>query len=56
MTFNVAPGISTRSVLQSLLTINPTFRRDQVNYYGSRNPLADNPAAISQNRFSPITA
>jgi hypothetical protein len=51
MTFNVAPGYQHTFGMQSLLTINPFVRRDQVNYYGSRNPLADNPAAISQNRF-----
>jgi hypothetical protein len=51
MTYNVAPGYQHTFGMQSLLTINPFVRRDQVNYYGSRNPLADNPAAISQNRF-----
>jgi hypothetical protein len=51
MTWNVAPGYQHTFGTQSLLTINPFVRRDQVNYYGSRNPLADNPAAISQNRF-----
>lgn len=51
MTWNVAPGYQHTFGMQSLLTINPFVRRDQVNYYGSRNPLADNPAAISQTRF-----
>jgi Carboxypeptidase regulatory-like domain len=51
MTWNVAPGYQHTFGSQSLLTINPFVRRDQVDYYGSRNPLADNPAAISQNRF-----
>ena len=51
LTWNVAPGYQHTFGSQSLLTINPFVRRDQVNYYGSRNPLADNPAAISQNRF-----
>src|ERR1035438_8186140 len=51
MTWNVAPGYQHTFGTQTLLTINPFVRRDQVNYYGSRNPLADNPAAISQTRF-----
>ena len=51
MTWNVAPGYQHTFGTQALLTINPFVRRDQVNYYGSRNPLADNPAAISQTRF-----
>jgi hypothetical protein len=51
LTWNVAPGYQHTLGIQSLVTINPFVRRDQVNYYGSRDPLADNPAAISQNRF-----
>jgi hypothetical protein len=51
LTWNVAPGYQHTFGMASLLTINAFARRDQVNYYGSRNPLADNPAAISQNRF-----
>ena len=51
MTWNIAPGYQHTFGTQSLLTINPFVRRDQVNYYGSRNPLADNPASISQTRF-----
>ncbi len=51
LTWNVAPGYQHTFGSQMLLTINPFARRDQVNYYGSRDPLADNPAAISQNRF-----
>jgi hypothetical protein len=51
MTWNVAPGYQHTFGAQSLLTINPFVRRDQVNYYGSRNPLADNPGAITQTRF-----
>jgi hypothetical protein len=51
MTWNIAPGYQHTFGAQSLLTINSFARRDQVSYYGSRNPLADNPAAISQTRF-----
>ena len=35
----------------TLITVNPFVRRDQVDYYASRNPLADTPATISQQRF-----
>jgi hypothetical protein len=51
MTWNVAPGYQHTFGMQSLLTINAFVRRDQVNYYGSRDPLADTPATVSQNRF-----
>lgn len=51
LTFNIAPGYQHTFGSQMLLTINPYVRRDQVNYYGSRDALDDNPAAVSQNRF-----
>ena len=34
-----------------LLTVNPFVRRDQINYYASRDPFADNPITAAQNRF-----
>ena len=51
LTFNVAPGYQHTFGSQSLLTVNAFLRRDRVSYYGSRDPLDDNPASISQNRF-----
>jgi len=51
LTWSVAPGYQHTFGAQTLLTINPFVRRDQVNYYGSRNPFADTPVTISQNRF-----
>jgi Carboxypeptidase regulatory-like domain/TonB-dependent Receptor Plug Domain len=51
LTFNVAPGYQHTFNSQTLLTINPYVRRDQVNYYGSRDPFDDNPVTESQNRF-----
>ena len=51
MTWNIAPSYQHTLGMQSLLTVNAFVRRDQVNYYGSRDPFADNPAAVSQNRF-----
>jgi hypothetical protein len=51
LTYNVAPGYQHTFNAQTLLTINPYIRRDQVNYYGSRDPFKDNPVTESQNRF-----
>ena len=33
------------------MTVNPYARRDQLNYYPSRDPFADTPATASQTRF-----
>jgi hypothetical protein len=51
LTWNVAPGIQHLFGTSTLLTANFFTRRDQVNYYGSRNPLNDTPATESQTRF-----
>jgi hypothetical protein len=51
LTWNVAPGYQHTFGASTLVTINPFSRRDQVNYYGSRDPFADTPATESQNRF-----
>jgi hypothetical protein len=51
MTWNVAPGYQRTLGSNTLLTINPFVRRDQVNYYGSRDPFNDTPVTESQNRF-----
>ncbi len=51
LTWNVAPGYQHTFGAKTLLTINPYVRRDQVNYYGSRNPFDDTPVTLSQNRF-----
>jgi len=51
MTWNIAPGYQHTFSAHTLLTVNPFVRRDQVNYYGSRDPFADNPATVSQQRF-----
>jgi len=50
MTWNVAPGYQHTFGAKSLLTINPWVRKDQVNYYASRDPFADTPATQSQAR------
>jgi hypothetical protein len=50
LTWNVAPGYQHTFSAHTLLTINPYIRKDQVNYYASRDPFADTPATQSQNR------
>ena len=51
LTWNVAPGYQHTFGSKTLLTINPFVRRDQVNYYGSRDPFNDTPVTLDQNRF-----
>lgn len=50
LTWNIAPGYQHTFGTQTLLTINPYVRKDQFNYYASRDPFADTPATQSQNR------
>ena len=50
LTWNIAPGYQHTFSAHTLLTINPYVRKDQVNYYASRDPFADTPATQSQNR------
>jgi hypothetical protein len=50
LTWNIAPGYQHTFSAKTLLTINPYIRKDQVNYYASRNPFADTPATQTQNR------
>jgi hypothetical protein len=51
LTWNAAPGFQHLFGTATLLTANLFVRKDQVNYYASRNPLDDTPATESQNRF-----
>jgi len=51
LTWNIAPGYQRTIGSATLLTITPFVRRDQVNYYASRNPFNDTPITDSQNRF-----
>ena len=44
------PGYQHTFGAPTLLTINPYIRKDQFNYYASRDPFADTPATQSQNR------
>jgi len=51
MTWSIAPGYQHTFNAETLLTVNPYVRRDQVNYYPSRDIFADNPATAQQTRF-----
>jgi hypothetical protein len=51
LTWNIAPGYQRTINSHTLLTVNPFVRRDQVNYYGSRDPFSDTPITASQLRF-----
>ena len=50
LTWNIAPGYQHTFGAHTLLTINPYIRKDQLNYYASRDPFSDTPATQSQNR------
>ena len=50
MTWSIAPGYQHTFNATTLLTVNPYIRKDQLNYYASRNPFADTPATQSQQR------
>ncbi|MCU1339364.1 MAG: TonB-dependent receptor [Bryobacterales bacterium] len=49
-TFNFAPGYQHIFSPTTLLTINPFYRHDHVNYYPSPDFTADTPATLAQNR------
>lgn len=51
MTWNIAPGFQRAFNAQTLFNINGFVRRDQVNYYPSRDVFDDTPATVSQTRF-----
>jgi hypothetical protein len=50
LTWSVAPGYQHTFNATTLLSINPYIRKDQFNYYPSRDPLADFPATQSSAR------
>jgi hypothetical protein len=49
-TLSFALGYQHAFTATSLLSINPFFRQDHVQYYPSRNPFDDTPATIGQDR------
>jgi hypothetical protein len=50
LTWNIAPGYQHTFSAHTLLTINPYIRKDQVDYYASRDLFNDTPATQSQQR------
>ncbi len=50
MTWSVAPGYQHTFNAHTLMTVNPYLRKDQVDYYASRNPFNDTPATQGQSR------
>lgn len=50
MTYNVAPAYQHTFSAHTLLSVNPFLRQDRVNYYSSRDPFADTPATLSEDR------
>ncbi len=50
LTWSIAPGYQHTFSAHTLVTVNPYIRKDQLNYYASRNPFADTPATQIQNR------
>ncbi len=51
VSFNIAPGYQRSIDAHTLLSVNAFFRRDQVDYYPSRDPFDDSPATLAQGRF-----
>lgn len=49
-TVNIAPGYVHVFNASTVLTINPYYRNDQVNFYPSGNPFQDQTTTISQSR------
>ena len=49
-TFNLAPGYQHTFGAKAVLTLNPFYRIDHVNYYPSSDVFDDTPATISQSR------
>jgi hypothetical protein len=51
LTWNVAPSYQHTFSAHALLTVNAFARRDELDYYPSRDPFADTPITVAQNRF-----
>ncbi len=49
--WSIAPGYQHTFNAHTLLTVNPFVRRDELNYYPSRDPFDDTPVTASQNRI-----
>ena len=51
LSFNIAPGYQHVFNARTLITVDTFVRRDQVDYYPSRDPFNDQPATLAQQRF-----
>jgi hypothetical protein len=51
LTYNLAPGYQRTFKSSLLFNVNAFLRRDQVNYYPSRDVMDDTPATVSQLRY-----
>ncbi|HVB40942.1 MAG TPA: TonB-dependent receptor [Terriglobales bacterium] len=51
VSINFSPSYQHIFSANALITVNPWFRRDHVNYYPSGDPFADQPATLSQDRY-----
>ncbi len=49
-TVNIAPGYAHVFNASTVLTVNPYYRQDQVNFYPSANPFSDQTTTINQSR------
>lgn len=47
---NIAPGFVHIFSPTTVLTVNPYYRNDQINYYPSANPFSDRTTTVSQSR------
>jgi hypothetical protein len=50
LTWSIAPGYQHTFNSHTLWTVNPYVRKDQFQYYGSRDPFADTPSTQDQSR------
>jgi Carboxypeptidase regulatory-like domain len=50
ISYNIAPGWVRILNPNSTITVSPYIRQDQVHYYPSRNPFADQPATVGETR------
>ncbi|HEY0759935.1 MAG TPA: TonB-dependent receptor [Acidisarcina sp.] len=48
--YNIAPFYTHLFSQESLISVNPYLRQDNVHYYPSGNPFSDTPATLSQDR------
>jgi hypothetical protein len=50
VSYNIAPGYQRTISASALLTVNAFYRRDEVDYYPSRDVFDDRPATLEQHR------